>query len=308
MIRALQFAARHGRVCLVAGLVAGFTLPGLAAVLRPWLPELIAALLALTAFRIGPRAALGGLADLGRSGLTVAVYQLALPLAALALFAGLGVADHPLALAVTLMLAAPSVTGAPNFAILLGHDPAPALRLLVLGTAVFPLTVLPILWFGPALGAGAETSAAALRLLVVIGAAVVTGFAFRHFGLRDLTPERTRAADGAAAILLGVVVVGLMAALGPALSQAPLSVLGWLCAAVAVNFGLQIAAAAVLGRRPDMPGRAIAAGNRNIALFLVALPPETTDPLLVFIGCYQVPMYLTPIALSWLYKQGPGRA
>ena len=109
-----------------------------------------------------------------------------------------------------------------------------------------------------------------------------------------------------AAILLGVVVIGLMSALGPALADAPLSVAAWLVAVVAVNFGLQIGAAAVFGPRSDMPGYAIAAGNRNIALFLVALPPETTDPLLIFIGCYQVPMYLTPIALARLYRKGPG--
>ncbi len=47
----------------------------------------------------------------------------------------------------------------------------------------------------------------------------------------------------------------------------------------------------------------IIAGNRNIALFLIALPSEVTDPLLLFIGCYQIPMYLTPIILQQLYKQ-----
>ena len=48
----------------------------------------------------------------------------------------------------------------------------------------------------------------------------------------------------------------------------------------------------------------IVAGNRNIALFLVALPAEITNPLLIFIGCYQVPMYLTPILMRRLYGQG----
>ena len=46
------------------------------------------------------------------------------------------------------------------------------------------------------------------------------------------------------------------------------------------------------------------AGNRNIALYLVALPAATTDPLLIFIGCYQIPMYLTPIVMHRFYKTG----
>jgi arsenite transporter len=33
----------------------------------------------------------------------------------------------------------------------------------------------------------------------------------------------------------------------------------------------------------------------------VALPAGITDPLLLFIGCYQIPMYLTPILMKPLY-------
>ena len=48
---------------------------------------------------------------------------------------------------------------------------------------------------------------------------------------------------------------------------------------------------------------AIGAGNRNIALFLVALPPEVLAPLMIFIGCWQLPMYLTPVLLPRLYER-----
>ena len=52
----------------------------------------------------------------------------------------------------------------------------------------------------------------------------------------------------------------------------------------------------------------VSAGNRNIALFLAALPATVTDPLLLFIGCYQVPMYLTPIILRPVYAWLAGRS
>ncbi|MEP0563014.1 MAG: hypothetical protein ABJC64_01350, partial [Paracoccaceae bacterium] len=58
------FAARHARWCLILGLIAGLALPGLAAILKPWLPHLVAGLLFLSALRIGPKAALGNLTDL----------------------------------------------------------------------------------------------------------------------------------------------------------------------------------------------------------------------------------------------------
>lgn len=295
--------ARHGRLALVAGLLAGLTLPDLAALIRPWLPHLVALLLFLTAFRIGLRDAAGSLAE-ARSGLLlIAVFQLAMPLTALVIFWGLGLHATPFALAVMLMLTAPGVSGAAAFTALLGRDPAPALRLLITGMAVFPLTVMPILWATPALGNMADVLMASGRLLVVIIVASGLGFALR----RLIPAPDLRQIDGLNAIALFVIVIGLMAAVGPALRTDPVLVLKWLVGVCAVNFGLQIACYMILRNRTtvDATGPSIIAGNRNVALFLLALPAATTDPLLIFIGVYQVPMFLTPIAMRWLYAPRP---
>ncbi|WP_425045102.1 hypothetical protein [Primorskyibacter sp. S87] len=302
----LLFVARHGKLVLIAGLVAGIALPGLATALRPWIPQMVAILLFLTAFRIGPRETVDNVAAVARTSVTVVALQLALPL----LFvAGIGVAGlpfTPLALAVTLMLAAPSVTGAANFSILLGHDPAPALRLLILGTAALPLTCIPIFAQLPQFGALDAVLVAAARLLVVILAAALMGFALRHWGFPRLGERGRRATDGLTAIALAVIVVGLMSAVRPAYEQDPSNLAFWLAAAFAVNFGLQIATYLILraGGQPDAVPTAIVAGNRNFALFFVALPPETSDPLLIFLGCYQFPMYLTPTLLRRFYDAG----
>lgn len=307
LIAVLGKVARHGRACLVLGLVAGVALPGVAAALRPYLPEMVALLLLATAFRIGPAAAVESLAALRQSAGVVLIYQLVLPLALAGLLLVSGVGLGPLAVAVMLMLSAPSVTGTPNFAILLGQDPAPALRLLVVGTALLPLTAVPVFLALPALGEIGAVMVAAGRLMAVIGLAAAAGFALRHWGARELGPEGRRALDGATALALAVIVVALMAAIGPALRETPMLVLRWLAAAFAVNFGFQLAALAVfraLGWGPRAVPLAMVAGNRNIALFLVALPAATTDPLLLFIGCYQFPMYLTPILLRRIYGQG----
>lgn len=297
----LLLAARHAKLCLVAGLLAGLTLPGLAAILKPWLPHLVALLLFLSAARIGPARALGGLTE-ARATLTVVLtYQLALPLAAFALVTLLGLAAHPAGLVLVLLMSAPPVTGSPNFTALMGHDPAPPMRVLILGTALFPLTVLPVLWALPQLGEAAQVLAAALRLIAVIGAAVALGFAANRLIRPERDPDRLRALDGASAITLGVVVVGLMAALGPALRTEPQTVLLWLAFSVAVNFTLQVAAWSLTREA----GYAIQAGNRNIALFLVSLPAEVMAPVMIFVACWQLPMYLTPFILPRLYGMLP---
>ena len=150
ILRPLQFAARHGRLCLVLGLVAGLTLESLALTIKGWLPHLVAFLLCVSAMRVGLRAVLGTLPDAKDTSRAILVLQLALPLIALAAVLILGIETHPLAVALILMLSAPSISGAPNFTALMGHDPAPPMRLLILGTAAFPITAIASLWIVPA--------------------------------------------------------------------------------------------------------------------------------------------------------------
>lgn len=299
----LAFIARHGKFGLIVGLVAGLTLPDLALILRPWIPEMVALLLFLTAFRIGPREAMGSLGDLRATALTALVLQLVLPLLFLSGLWLFGVPFTPLAMAIMLMLAAPSVTGSANFAILLGHDPAPALRLLILGTAILPLTCIPVFFFLPELGGLQATLHAAGRLLVVILIAAALGFVLRQVGFPKLSDEARRSVDGLTVIALAVIVIALMSAIRPAFDRDPAELAFWLVAAFAINFGAQIATYFALRKRgrTDAVPVSIVAGNRNFALFFVALSPEITEPLLVFLGCYQFPMYLTPTLLRRLY-------
>lgn len=267
---------------------------------------MIAALLVVTGARVGAPAAFGQRADTLPALKRIAVIQVGLPLLALSLFAIIGVLEMPLALVICLLLAAPSLTGAPNFAIMLGHNPAPGMRMLVLGTALFPLTALPVLTVLDPTGEGPMGSLwLSGQLLLAILASVGLGFGLRAV-LPSLGTPRARAAlDGCAAILLGVIAVGLMAAVGPLLRDAPATLALWLLAAVAVNFGLLFLTLIVM-RKADLRhpiATAIYAGNRNIALFLIVLPDPVSGPLMAFIGCYQIPMYLAPIALARISRQ-----
>lgn len=252
--------------------------------------------------RVGLRAVVGTLPDARDTARALLILQLALPLIALAIVMAAGVAHHPLAIALILMLSAPSISGAPNFTALMGHDPAPPMRLLILGTAAFPITAIATLWIIPGLGGVSGVFLTAARFALVIALSVGAGFALRRAFFPNPNADQIKALDGAGAILLAVMVVGLMSALGPALRETPAEVAYWLAAVLVANFGLQVLAF----KAGAHPGVSVIAGNRNIALYLVALPAATTDPLLIFIGCYQIPMYLTPILMHRLYK-GAGK-
>ncbi|MBX9451037.1 MAG: hypothetical protein KL801_04065 [Mesorhizobium sp.] len=302
----LAAAARHGRLVLVLGLAAGIALPDLALAMRPWIAGMIASLLFLAALRVGHRQAVGALGDLGASVGLATVLQVVLPISAILLFAVLGLSGAALATFFVLMLAAAPVTGSPNLAIMTGNDPAPALRQIVVGTALLPLTVLPVFWLSPAFGEARAVLTAAGGLMALIVAATGSAFVLRAYWLRNPSERTIQSIDGLSAIAMAVVVIGLMSAVGPAIRQTPLTFAGVLALVCAVNFLLQVVAA-TLARRAGFARRAaaigIVAGNRNVALFLTVLPQETIDPILLFIGCYQIPMYLTPAILGRFYRR-----
>jgi hypothetical protein len=303
--RILWLISDNARLCLVLGLAAGLGFPALAAAMQPWLPEMVAGLLTITALRIGHRAAMGAMSDL-RWGLgSVAVLQLALPVALFALCWLAGWAQTPMAMAVVLATSAPAITGSPNLALLLGQDAGRMMQIMVLGTAAFPLTVLPVLMLVPQLGQASEIAAAAVLLLAVIAGATALGFSLRALLFPRPTPAQIKSLDGLSVLAFSAIVIGLMAALNPALRSAPDSVALWAILAFAISYLAQIATCFILkksGLKSVAGPLAIGAGNRNIALFLVALPEQVLAPLMVFVGCWQLPMYLTPMLLRWLYQ------
>jgi ACR3 family arsenite transporter len=303
--RFLWAVSTHARACLILGLLAGLLLPGLAGMLVVWLPQMVALLLTTTALRIGHRAAVGAMRDL-RWGLgAVVVLQVMVPLSLLGLLVLADLQMTPAALAIVLACAAPAITGSVNLALIMRLDAGRMMQILVLGTAAFPLTVLPVLFFLPQLGPADQVILSALKLLAVIAVATAAGFALRVWLFPEPTEAQTKALDGLSVLAFCVIVVGLMAGLNPALRSDAWVVAQWALLAFAISYLMQLFTLLIL-RRSALRGvagpLAIGAGNRNIAIFLVALPPEVLAPLMIFIGCWQLPMYLTPMLLPQLYK------
>ena len=300
----LQLCARNGSLVLVLGLVAGITLPALANTLQPWLPILVGLILFANAFRIGWKTAAGSLSDIRETVVFVAILQLALPIC-VALVIQFFNLTNPLWLALIVMTSAASIGGSPNITQLAGHDPAPALRLLILGIALLPITAFIVFYFFFPLGEIATILNVSGRLIVLITIAAGLGFFIRQRFLPEMTEVQTQVSDGASIILMAVLVIGLMSALGPALTNEPYSVLFTVLAAFSANFGFQILTFYSM-KAPRFAKNRVAvsviAGNRNMALFLAALPLTVTEPIMLFIACYQIPMYLTPLFLKRFYS------
>lgn len=274
--------------------------------MEPLIFPLIALMLFLATLRVDVVVAFPGARTLPRFLIATLILQVVLPLCAIAGLWVLGAMDSIIGIGAVLVLAAAPLTGSPGLTIMAGGDPAPALRQLVLGTALLPLTVLPVFWVLPVFGAPEVVAMAALRLLAVIAVAGGAGMLLRRAVPWLRAAEGHGAVDGTITLVMSVVVVGLMSAVGPAILAPSTELWLTLAAVFTLNFGAQIGALLLLRNGPEAPAAAalaIVAGNRNLALFLGALPPETGAALLLFIGCYQLPMYLTPLFMAPLIRR-----
>lgn len=285
---------------LPVGLALGLASPTLAEALRPTIGPVVVILLFLAVLRIGPEGLRIGRAGLARAGLRALVLQLALPMAVALPLAALGLLQGSFALGAVLFLSAAPLTGAAHFAVMAGGDPAPALRQTVIGTALLPFTVVPIFALAPAFGGASEVIAAVARLLAVIAVAGGLALWLRSRGIVRGTAQVMTTIDAIAAVLLAVVVIGIMSAVGQTLRDDPALFWRALLFVCAIGFGLQALSVLALRDDPDLPALAVVSGNRNVALFLGVLPAAVTDDLLLMIGCFQVPMYLTPLILPRL--------
>lgn len=209
-------------------------------------------------------------------------------------------------LALTLVAAASPISGCPNLVLLMDGDAALALRWLMLGTAVLPITCLPVLYFlypDQPISAMMQPSLVLLLLIgVSVGLALLVIRITRHYSV----VLNKQAIDGVSALVLSLMVIGLMSTFhSPDTSVSDVVVM--LLLAIMINVGLQglgvIGSQILKDEKMHTISTGVVYGNRNIALFLTALPAVQMESLLLFIACYQVPMYLTPLIGDLFYRR-----
>lgn len=287
------------------GLILGFSLPGPAKTLADWIPYLIAAILLIACLQIkqasvsatNPRK-LFATATIK----WVIACQLLLPVLVWLILSLLAVTPHWIAPAVLVASAAP-ITGGPSLVIMLKGDARQALDFLLIGTMLLPVTCIPGLLLINSSGSAYLVALTALKLLLLIGVVLLLAAVIRRYWHGLSRYREDQSLDGVSAVIMALVVIGLMAGFHAEGLQ-KVDVLTTLAWAIVINFVFQLSGylgGKQLGLNPI--ASAVSAGNRNIALFLAALPSEASAPLLLFIACYQIPMYLTPLLGSVFYPK-----
>lgn len=301
MIRALHLIADHSRLVLTLGLLAGIMLPTLADQMAETLSLWIAFMMFAGALRLAPADVAALRNEIWQSLRFILLVQMVVPVLIALVLLACGWTGTAIGVLAVLLAAAPPIIGSANIAGLLGLDARHAMQLMLLGTLALPFTVLPVLWVLPGLGEPGAVIATVFRLLCLILLAGGGAVLCRALFLPVPTSRQSKALDGLSIAGLAIVVISLMPEVSRSAVQTPWAFIWWLALAFGLNFGLQVATRPMF-RNPSTDPTAFTLGNRNLGVFFAALPVETTAPLLVFLGCYQMPMFLSPVMMRWLYK------
>ena len=290
----------------------GIAAPPLGALLRPYFSETVVLLLILSFLRVDPEALRAQWARPGLLAMAMLWTMLGLPLMALLLLFGLGVAAFPdlrgtpgLLLALTLHAVAPPTFSSPSLAALIGLNGAISLALLIACTAATPF-VAPAL-VGAFLGTEVSIAPVALglRLVLILAGAACVATAIRAVAGKDWVERQTERLDGLSVILLFAFAVALMGdVLGNAVAH-PLMVLGLIALATSISLALSALTALAFLRAARSAALTLghAAGSRNMGLMLAAAAGAAPDIVWLYVAVAQFPIYLLPLPFKPLVRR-----
>lgn len=296
---------------LAVGVFSALLLPNLATAVSGILPVMVMVVFCLAAARLDLGALLARSLK-PRRVVTLAAWISALMVLTPVLFWAAGrVAGLPEALVAGLIYtaAAPPIMSSAALCLMLGLDAAFALEITVVASLMTPLIGPPVtrLLLGEAVPI--EPGLLALRTGAMIVIGVGAGALLRRLlGARWIDGHKA-AFDGLAAVAMVLFIFPLFDGVGAMLTAEPGFGLAVFALTVLANLGVQLAAwaalAAILGRtRALLPATVGAAalmwGNRTVALYAAALPPEPIFQL--YVALYQIPMLLTPLIMARLFS------
>jgi len=304
---ALGWLGRQGTRAIAVVVFIGIAAPSLDALVKPFVPEAIFALLCIAFLRV-ETAALR--ARLGRPGLLVAVTawtMLVIPalVGGAGLAVGLPTRTPDLFLALMLQAVASPMMAAPAFAAVMGLDATLVLVALVTSSALTPFTapLFAYIFIGPTLAL--PPVALGLKLISILGGSALVAIAIRRVvGIAAITRSKDKL-DGLNILLVFVFVGAVMEHVAARTLARPLTMLGLAVLAFAVCYALLGLTALVLaGAGPE---RAFALGlmasQRNMGLMVAATGNALPEVAWLYFALCQFPIYLSPQLLKPLARR-----
>lgn len=301
----LEFLSRHAARFLAAGVLIGLAVPPLAEFMRPALTASIFASLVLALMRLDVRDVTAYLRRPVLLALFTGFSLVASPLLMMAAVAPLDLPEG-LATGLVLMAAAPPITSAAAFALIMRLEAAFSVTAVVVSYFLVPLS-LPFMALS-LLGIDLDIGTAELmgRLAAMVGGSFAGAIILRRYVIGAQRIARNAAqVDGLAVLALMVFAIAIMDGITEFAIARPGFVALTVLAAFVANMVLQVIGALVFWRA----GRLVALtaghmiGNCNMGLILAVLADRAAPDLAAFFALAQLPMYILPLVAVPIYRR-----
>ena len=300
----LEFCARRGAAILAASIFVGLFVPPLASVFRDVVTVTVAGLMTLVLLRVDFGQVLGWLRRPFLIAALLGWLLLACPVLAYALCWFLPLEPGFVAGLVVLATGC-AATSSPAFARLLGLDGEVAFVVSILSTFLVPFTAPPIALGLMGIDLSLTLGGLMARLALLVGLPMALSLLLRRLVRPEALARRAGAIDGAVVLLVAAYGVGVMDGILSRAIAPPGLVLGGVAMAFTGCLALNAATALAFGaagRRFALTA-GLLSGNRNMALYLAVLPPETDPSILLFLTLCQFPLFLSPFLLGPIYRR-----
>jgi BASS family bile acid:Na+ symporter len=304
-LRGLSFIGRYGTQGFAISIFLGIALPQFAAAARPFLAVSIFVFTAMTFARADWPAIRTMLVRPHRLVLAL-TWLLVAPVAmVLAVFAiaGTGNLDPGLVLGLSILAAAPPIMSGPAVAMMLKVEPSLILSATIAATVLSPLIAPPLADWIAGASIPLDASVLALRLVWLIGGAVVAAALFRWLVGIEKIRANGSALDGLGVVMYFIFAIAAMDGVTDAAMRIPGTVASFLLLALALAFSGFCLAMLVLA--PFMPRLdrftlGYGTGQRNMGLLVAALGSTVPPTTFLFFALAQIPIYLAPLAMRAL--------
>jgi BASS family bile acid:Na+ symporter len=310
-VRFLAFAGRHATAFMAVGVLLGLVVPPLASVARPLLVPTLLIPLALALVRLDWSAAAAWRNRPGVVALLLVWVLAVSPLLVWLLTRALSAAafPEPLSQALVLMAASSPIVSNVAIALLLGLDAPLAVVVVLMGTALVPLT-LPVA-AETLVGMSLHMPVVELmgRLVALVGSAFAAAWVVRRIVPARKIDANRELIDGLTVLNMLVFGLAIMDGVTAYAIERPGYVALAIVAAYAFNVLLQVAGGLAFRSLGTTRALTVAllSGNCNMGLVLVALEGRASFDVTVFFALAQIPMYTLPALMRPLYARLTGR-
>lgn len=311
----LAFLGCHAPICLALGFGVGIFIPEIDGLSDLLIPPMVVAMLVASMIRIDPARLRVYLRHPIKVALLTLGLLLVMPLIGYLVIPFLPISAS-LALAMILLWSAPPLASSPGFSSFLKLDAELTLAVMVVASLVFPVTSA-LLMGGLEIDLGRAQNGVDLallgRLILLTGLALICAVSLRFWIGAARIEANFQILDGISVLLM----IGFAFLLLNQVSWAQLQDMDLMITtslmAFALNWGGHLITLALLLiflllkqqytpiRLRQIGAISVLNGNRNLSLFVAALPASEMADLFLFLALIQVPIYLTPLLGKYLY-------